>query len=109
MDAAYHHKATPHQVAAFSALTPERRADFWRMVLLELLKYRVQFSNLILKGDGVTFTDSVMVDSAITGPEFLQRLSFVGSGARLYLELLLELYDASESSVATAPVTGQSL
>jgi hypothetical protein len=107
--ASAHHRATPQQVAGFNALTPERRADFWRMVRLELLKYGVQFSNLVLEGDGVTFTESVMVDSAVTGPEFLQRLSFVRSGARLYLEFLLELYDASESSVATAPFSGQSL
>ena len=73
------------------------------MVRLELLKYGVQFSNLVLEGEGVTFSDSVMVDSAFIGPEFLQRVLFVRSGARVYRELLNELYDASESSIATAP------
>jgi hypothetical protein len=97
------HKATPQQVSAFNALSASRRVEFWRMVRLELLKYGVQFTNLVLEGEGVTFSDSVMVGPASTSPEFLQRLLIVRSGARLYQELLLELYDASESSFATVP------
>ena len=97
------HKATPEQVAAYSSLTAQRRGEFWRMVRLELVKYDVQFSNLVLEGEGVTFSDNVMVDNVFSGPEFLQRVLFVRSGARLYRELLKELYDASDSSVATAP------
>ena len=103
------HKATPEQVAAYNSLTAQRRGEFWRMVRLELLKYGVQFTNLVLEGEGVTFSDSVMVGPASTSPEFLQRLLIVRSGARLYQELLLELYDASESSIATAPSGGYSL
>jgi len=97
------HKATPEQVAAYNSLTAQRRGEFWRMVRLELVKYGVQFSNLVLEDEGVTFSDNVMLDSAFSGPEFLQHVLFVRSAARLYRELLKELYDASESSVATVP------
>ena len=97
------HKATPQQVSAFNALSASRRVEFWRMVRLELLKYGVQFTNLVLEGEGVTFSDSVMVGPAFTSSEFLQRLLVVRSGAKLYQELLLELYDASASSFATVP------
>lgn len=79
------------------------------MVRLELLKYGVQFTNLVLEGDGVTFSDSVMVEPAFSGSEFLRRLFIVRSGARLYRELLLELYDASEPSFETVPSGGQAL
>ena len=97
------HKATPEQVAAYNSLTAQRRGEFWRMVRLELVKYGVRFSNLVLEGEGVTFSDKVMIDSAFSGPEFLQRVLSVRSAARLYRELLKELYEASESSVATVP------
>src|SRR6516164_8152126 len=97
------HKATPEQVAAYNSLTAQRRGEFWRMVRLELVKYGVQFSNLALEEESVTFSDNVMIDSAFSGPEFLQRVLFVRSAARLYRELLKELYEASESSVATVP------
>jgi hypothetical protein len=79
------------------------------MVRLELLKYGVQFTNLVLEGDGVTFSDSMMVEPASSGSDFLQRLLIVRSGARLYRELLLELYDASEPSFETVPSGGQTL
>jgi len=103
------HRATPQQVAAFNSLSGSRRVEFWRMVRLELLKYGVQFTNLVLEGDGVTFSDSMMVEPASSGSDFLQRLLIVRSGARLYRELLLELYDASEPSFETVPSGGQTL
>jgi hypothetical protein len=96
------HKASPEQLAAFNSLDQSHQRAFWRNVRLELLRYGVQFSNLTLDGEGVAFSDNVLVSRSLTGTEFLKRILFVRSGARLYQELLLTLHDAEQRLPATA-------
>jgi hypothetical protein len=94
------HKATPEQLKAFKAMSPQQQWAFWRSVRLELLRYGVGFSDLTLEGEGVNFSDQFVVGRAISGPEFLRRLLFVRSGARLYQEILLGLSGCVEQSPA---------
>jgi hypothetical protein len=87
------HTASTEQIAVYQSLDPQSQKEFWRRVRLELLRYGVSFSNLRLEGDGVSFSESVAVSPSLDGREFLRRVLFVRSGARLYQELLLELHD----------------
>ena len=93
-------KASPQQLAAFDALSTEHQISFWKGVRLELLKYGAQFSKLILDGNGVTFSESIPVGRGLTSTEFLNRVLFVRTEARLYWELLLSLYDPAQHQLA---------
>jgi len=93
--ASFKHVANPQQVKAFQSRGPAGQAAFWRTVRLELLRYGISFLDLKLDGDGVVFSDSVVVGRGFSGTELLQRMLFVRSGARLYQELLLELQDTT--------------
>jgi hypothetical protein len=93
------HTGTPEQLVAFKALEKTQQDAFWRNVRLELLRYGIQFSNLSLEGKGVAFSVNVVIDRRLNASEFLQRILFVRSGARLYWELLLALGEASPSSI----------
>jgi hypothetical protein len=93
--------ATPKQFAAFNGLDRSQQDRFWKNIRLELLRYRIAFSDLTLEGGGVALSDDMMVSRTLTGTEFLQRVLFVRSGARLYQELLAEL-DAIPQPVSVA-------
>ncbi len=95
------HLPTPKQLAAFNSLDKLQQDRFWKNIRLELLRYRIAFSNLTLEGEGVALSDDVMVGRTFTGTEFLQRVLFVRSGARLYQELLREL-DAVPQAASVA-------
>jgi hypothetical protein len=102
------HTATQQQVAVFNSLARPEQFRFWQRVRIELLRYGVQFSNLTLEGEGVNFSDDFVIGRASTGTEFLRRVLFVRSGARLYQELLLELHNPNEPpSPMPASVTPQ--
>ena len=85
------HKATAEQLATFKAMPESERQKFWKAVRLELLHYRIPFSDLDLEGQGVEFSESIMPSAGLTVTEFLSRVLFVRSGARLYHELLADL------------------
>jgi hypothetical protein len=95
------HLATPQQLAAFNAMTYSAKAAFWRHVRLELLRYGVAFTDLKLDGEGVAFSDNVVLTRTFSAPELWRRLCFVRAGARLYQELLQGLVDSSQSSFGT--------
>lgn len=95
------HKATPERIAAFNTMTKARQDAFWKSVRLELLRYGIPFSDLTLEGDGIAFSDNVMAGRTLTGIEFLKRVLFVRSGARLYWELLTALDEVGASSKQT--------
>jgi hypothetical protein len=97
------HKATPEQLAAFNAKPVPEQGEFWKNVRLELLRYGIQFSTLCLDGDGVSFSENVFPSQSLTSTEFLKRLLFVRSGARLYWELLGSLYNDTPSSPSSLP------
>lgn len=83
-------KPTTDQLAYFQSLDPSRQLDFWKPIRLELLKFRIGYTDLKLDGDGVAFSDQIMVSTTLTGVEFLNRVMFVRSAGRLYLELLAQ-------------------
>jgi len=85
------HVASKSQLDTFKTLSDADQKQFWKNVKLELLRYGVQFSNLNLNEPGTDFSDTFVVSRTSTGTEFLKRVLFVRSGARLYQELLLEL------------------
>jgi hypothetical protein len=85
------HKAAAPQLATFKGKSEADQQGFWRSVRLELLRYRISFSDLTLEGEGVSFSESVMPSSGLSGTEFLKRVLFVRSAARLYWELLANL------------------
>jgi hypothetical protein len=87
------HIPTSEQLAPYKAQSEPERNAFWRGVRLELLRYGISFSDLRPDGEGVTFSDTIVVGQSFTGTEFLKQLMFVRSGARLYQELWLALYD----------------
>jgi hypothetical protein len=97
--ASFNHLATPQQVKGFQALSPIQKTAFWKNVRLELLRYGVSFSDLALEGNGVTFSDNVMIGPGFSEADFLRRVLFVRSGARLYQELLLTLTEGAEGSL----------
>ena len=101
------HMATPEQIAAFQAMSELEQRNFWKVVRLELLRYGVEFSNLVLDGNGVSFSDNVVAGRSLTAADFLKRVMFVRSAGRLYWELRGNLYDHSQSHTATNPTSPQ--
>ena len=98
------HLPTPQRLATFKALTKPQQDAFWKNIRLELLRYGISFSALTLEGEGVSFSDGVIAVPTLTGVEFLKRVLFVRTGARLYQELLAALDDYGQSSATeTAP------
>ena len=94
----------PEQLAAYKALSSDQeRKAFWRTVRHELLKYGISFSDLKPDGEGVTFSDLVVVSPSFTSAEFLNRVMFVRSGARLYRDLWTALYDPGPLPVIAEP------
>ena len=98
-----HHKASPIQLAGFNQMLPVEQQAFSRNVRLELLRYGIAYSDLKLDGDGVAFSLSIVPSPSLTSTEFLDRLMFVRSAARLYWELLMELNPTAPSSSASGP------
>lgn len=83
--------ATATQLVAFNALSLEDKNKFWRDVRIEFLRRGISFSTLRMDGDGVAVSQTFMMGPGLNGPEFLQRVLFVRSTARLYWALLEDL------------------
>jgi hypothetical protein len=101
-----HHLASAAQLATYNAMPPDKQQVFWRNVRLELLRYGIQFSDLKLDAEGVTFSEDVVPSRTLTATDFLQRLMFVRSAGRLYWELLIALNPpAPPSPPPTSPAS----
>jgi hypothetical protein len=94
------HLATPEQLSTYQSLSNTDQQRFWNNIRLELLRYGVEFSDLTLEKPGTSFSDAVVVSRTTTAVEFLKRVLFVRSGARLYWGLLLELNPPPSTAVA---------
>jgi hypothetical protein len=85
------HTATSEQVQTFTAMSETQRQAFWKTVRLELLRYGASFTDLKLEAEGVAFSDNVAIGPSLNEADFLRRILFVRTAARLYWELLREL------------------
>lgn len=96
------HTATPDQLAVYNKMNEPEKATFWRDIRLELLRYGLAFTDLRLDGDGVAFSDTLVAGSHVSSIDFLKRLLFVRSGARLYWELSNNLTHSTTSAAGAA-------
>jgi hypothetical protein len=91
---------TSEQKAVYDKMTVAQQYEFWKRPRLELMKYGISFTNLTLGDEGVTLSDQIIVGKDFTGVEFMRRVLFVRSAARMYFEFLTELKE-------TEPITKQ--
>jgi hypothetical protein len=78
--------ASDDQLAVFKALTEEQKKSVWKAVRLELLRLRIQFTDLDI--NGVSVTSQIGMSRSLTGVEFMREVMNVRAGGRLYLELI---------------------
>lgn len=89
-------KPSPDQAAVFKTWSSAQKEAFLRNIRMEFLRSGVQFTDLDLES-GITLSERLVVNNHTTEVEFLRRLMFVRSSARLYLEILKDLSVSTEA------------
>lgn len=92
------------QIAAFNALNDEEQQAIWKPIRLELLRNRIQYSDLNVT-DGVLISFQIGMARTLTGVEFLREVTHVRTAGRLYLELLNEHFPKPKQSVVAVAAT----
>jgi hypothetical protein len=82
-------KPTEAQLAIFQALDEERKALFWKRVRIELLRFKISYTDLDIAG--IAVSEDIPLTSDLTQSELMTQIRLVRGAAKLYYELLNDM------------------